>query len=71
METLTRDRAAEFGPGGVRVNAISPGVIRDPRSGEGSPEGAEAAMRGTPPSTSPATKPPSSTAPSSTSMVDA
>ena len=48
METLTRDWAAEFGPGGVRVNAISPGVIRDLGSGEGSPEGAEAAMRGTP-----------------------
>lgn len=49
IETLTRDWAAEFGPSGVRVNAISPGVIRDPASGEGSPEGAEAAMKGTPP----------------------
>lgn len=48
LETLTRDWAAEFGPSGVRVNAISPGVIRDLESGEGSPEGAEAAMRGTP-----------------------
>ena len=48
LETLTRDWAAEFGPSGVRVNAISPSVIRDLSSGEGSPEAAEAAMRGTP-----------------------
>jgi len=47
IEVLTRDWAAEFGPAGVRVNAISPGVIRNPTFG-GSPEGAEAAMKGTP-----------------------
>ena len=30
METLTRAWAAEFGPPGIRVNAISPGVILPP-----------------------------------------
>jgi NAD(P)-dependent dehydrogenase (short-subunit alcohol dehydrogenase family) len=51
METLTRAWAAEFGSSGVRVNAISPGVIRPP-----APSGLAAAvdraaasmMRGTP-----------------------
>lgn len=49
IETLTKAWAAEFGP--VRVNAISPGVIRDPTlySSNGANEHpAEAMMPGTP-----------------------
>jgi NAD(P)-dependent dehydrogenase (short-subunit alcohol dehydrogenase family) len=50
IETLTRAWSAEFGPSGVRVNAISPGVVRTvpPGGAAGADEHAEAMMRGTP-----------------------
>jgi NAD(P)-dependent dehydrogenase (short-subunit alcohol dehydrogenase family) len=48
VETLTRAWSAEFGPSGVRVNAISPGVIRTPDLDASIPHPAEVMMHGTP-----------------------
>ncbi|WP_328889971.1 SDR family NAD(P)-dependent oxidoreductase [Streptomyces sp. NBC_00316] len=46
VETLTRAWAAEFGERGVRVNAISPGVVQTSAPGEVHP--GEIMMKGTP-----------------------
>lgn len=48
METLTRAWAAEFGPQGVRVNAISPGVVVSPDRDTATDHPGEVMMHGTP-----------------------
>ncbi len=48
LETLTRAWSAEFGPSGVRVNAISPGVVRTAGQFDPGTDPAEVMMVGTP-----------------------
>lgn len=48
VETLTRAWAAEFGPSGVRVNAISPGVVRTRTPDETEARPGDIMMKGTP-----------------------
>ncbi|MGW3465419.1 SDR family NAD(P)-dependent oxidoreductase [Streptomyces olivaceoviridis] len=48
LEALTRAWSAEFGSRGVRVNAISPGVILIPDPDGTTPNPAEVMMKGTP-----------------------
>jgi NAD(P)-dependent dehydrogenase (short-subunit alcohol dehydrogenase family) len=48
IETLTRAWSAEFGPQGIRVNAISPGVIRTPDLAPEQEYPGDAMMLGTP-----------------------
>ncbi|SCE03899.1 NAD(P)-dependent dehydrogenase, short-chain alcohol dehydrogenase family [Streptomyces sp. TverLS-915] len=47
VETLTRAWSAEYGPRGVRVNAVSPGVVHEPLP-EGVASPGDVMMEGTP-----------------------
>ncbi|MFF7020101.1 SDR family oxidoreductase [Streptomyces klenkii] len=48
METLTRAWSAEYSPRGIRVNAISPGVVRTPDPAETGDQPGDIMMKGTP-----------------------
>ncbi|MFT2018817.1 SDR family NAD(P)-dependent oxidoreductase [Streptomyces sp. 796.1] len=48
LETLTRSWSAEFAPLGIRVNAVSPGVIRPPDLAPDAEFAGESLMAGTP-----------------------
>lgn len=48
MESLTRSWAAEFGAQGVRVNAVSPGVVHTPTPAGDPAHPGDVMMRGTP-----------------------
>ncbi|CAM5524135.1 MULTISPECIES: SDR family NAD(P)-dependent oxidoreductase [Streptomyces] len=48
LEALTRAWSAEFGSRGVRVNAISPGVVLTPDPDETTPNPVRVMMKGTP-----------------------
>jgi NAD(P)-dependent dehydrogenase (short-subunit alcohol dehydrogenase family) len=48
VETLTRAWSAEFGAQGIRVNAVSPGVVTDPQVYPSGVHPAEFLMQGTP-----------------------
>ncbi|NMO03813.1 SDR family oxidoreductase [Gordonia sp. TBRC 11910] len=48
LETLTRAWSAEFADSNIRVNGVSPGVIRTPDLDAGAPYPGEVLMQGTP-----------------------
>jgi NAD(P)-dependent dehydrogenase (short-subunit alcohol dehydrogenase family) len=48
IEALTQAWSAEYGPYGVRVNTISPGVVRTPEPSGDEPDLRDALMKGTP-----------------------